>query len=1373
MPKDNLSGQVTDHKVGETMQKTGFLLILILLSIQGMTQNNTTRASKYISEGDAYFKSGQYLEAVPRYKAALEQDEKNLKAQYQLGECYRLMQNYESAQYYYEQIGQSLDIRFPLALFYFGLMQKLSGRYDAALKNFKDFGKFMIANDLHENDDYRFFYKQAKVEIDGCQLALNQISMVHPDREFGILEVPINSEYSDYAAFTIYDDNLVCLTSARANGKQSLIEPQFGESFANVFRFRKSESGGWQEFQTSDRFEKAINSKGGDGSGTFNREKTKFYYTNCGEELDGVCHIYLSKINNGKWSDPIPLNHNINTSDINAKHPGLTPGGDTLFFASDKEGSIGGLDIWMSLDAGNDNWGPPIHLGDEINTPFNEISPSYYPEFRTLFFASDGHRGFGGYDIYIARGSKFESAEIYNAGIPFNSYHDDIFFTLGQYMGYLSSNREVGEAIGKFDIYEFKINSKEDIIEDVSGEETIAGRNSLFTDDYNFDSSETEIINQIISRRLSSSVSNVDLILTSRQLAVYHSLSDDDLERIDRIVNARIRKMTSRMMRSIRTEDDYYYRQLSLDKRRQVDNIVFSYLEQQGLGNSVSLSKDVFQFYNNVETEEREKIDYLISEKIKNANNFRPASPTYNSFSKNEQVNLDGIAMKLIQQKKNLDELRLDMSERVFLRDQYDLAKDEDIYRALRERFITLSNENGNSIGESERDLYESLNDTELTSLKSLATTYMVSNANQLEENINNSDLEIFKGKNLDEQNKLNKLLLRLMTNLANSSTYLAETTFTESELKSAISEEAEETINNLLKMRPNLTKEQQLALRQFVNTTYDSYVSEPNGVFFDAPSAIVVTPGLRSGDPSARLSKDDLDQYDGLSYAKKRVIDNLIGLNYLEETFYDRAKKLRDEAELKRTSKAERVHIAILSKKASEQEIKEFEKKFLSAAFTHYNNLSEGRKAFFNRVVLDDAFDIRNGKYVLSERDVKVKSQLTASEKSLMERIKKFRFNNERILTENLTVEAKDIDEVPVDIISIATEEEGNKSEQIMNTRDIVAVEDLGEVRIRLPIKKIERYSEITITGQLMDERSENPLSSYPITLVAFDDEATVVEGYTDTDGFFDFTISPRAYEIRFKKMLTYEDINLTAFSVEGKKSKNKETVVNATRAFFDVNSFNLRPEVKILLDEIIVAYLNSGIKIEIESHTDNTGSPEYNLKLSKERGYSTRDYLIDNGIDKSNISVIWHGQGKPIANNNNPFGRQLNRRIDIRLIGRSEKNFGSFYLVCPGATLSRLSESFGLESDMIKSLNGIVAEPSPYQPIRIKGGRSEVDYNLVFLADINATSDFLYTVVSGDTLEGIAQKFNVPEKLLIDQNNLSSNRLTPGTQIIIYPKN
>ncbi len=1358
------------------MRKIIFLLGFII-SLGGFSQTkaSTAQISAILKGGDEYFRNGNYMSAIRYYKEALAEDDDNIRAQYGLAECYRLVQDYESAEYYYELIGADQDIRYPLAGFYYALMQKLKGRYDQSLSNFKDFRKFLVNNELHESEKYRYFYKQAKIEIDGCQLALNQITLVHPDHQFVALEQPLNSEYNDYAAFSVGNDEILCLTSARSSGKGSLADNQFGENYADLFRFVQS-GNGWEEYDPKDRFESVINTKYGDGSGSFNRERNKFYYTNCDEDLGDVCHIYMSQLAGGRWSEPVPLNHNINEFGFNSKHPNLTPGGDTLFFASDREGGVGQLDLYMSINAGADNWGPPMHLGNQINTPFNEVSPFFDPNEKVLFFASNGHRGFGGFDIYIARGSKFESAEIYNAGIPFNSYKDDIFFFMGKSKGYLSSNREDG--VGKFDIYGFNIRSKGDIVSEVSSEGTIAGRNSLFTDDYNFDSSETEIINQIISRMLSSSVSEVDLILTDRQLTVYNSLSEDDKERIKKIVNARVRKMTSNMIRSIRTEDDYYYQQLSVNKRRKVDNIVSAYLEQQGMGNSVNLSNEVFSFYSEVSTDEREKIDILISDKLKNAQKFRPATPTYNSFKPEEQESLDGIALKYLKQKRNLGNINLDMNERVFMRDNPDATGD--VSTAIRERLIGLSNEEKYRLVKEDRDFYETLTDEDKQRLKSIATTFMVSDLTNFDQNVSNSDLEVFKNKNSQEKSRLDKLLLKQISNLANSSIYLTETTFSQSEIQAAIGDNSEETVSKLLALRPGLTKTQQDAVRRFVKTAYDSYLTEANPVFVsDVPATVVTSiPGaVPQGDPSARLSQYDINQYESLSDTKRRVIDNIIALDYIAVEYSNRTTKLSDQQKATELNSREKVHVAALAKKVSSKEIKPSEEALIREAFVYYNNLSQDRKAFINRIVLDKAFEVKNGKYILPSRDASARGQLTSSENNLLTTIKKFRFNNDRILTENIAVDAKDVDEAPVDLMAIATKEEVEEetSKKLLGAEDILASEELDEIRIGLPIDKIDGYDEIKITGQLLGSNSGNPLSSYAITLIQFDNRNTVIEGYTNAKGEFEFTVAPAKYDLTFKKATSAENVSLEGFNVEGKRERDASVFTNATRAFFDVSSADLRPEVTILLDEVVEAFKRSGNKIEIESHTDDTGGAEYNLILSKNRGYSARDYLIAKGIDQSKISVIWHGSEKPIADNNNPYGRQLNRRIDVRLIGKGKESFGNFYLIRPGATVTKISSSMKVTAQIIRDLNNLQGgELQAYKPIRLKSSdRIDPDYNLVVPADIKSGSDFIYTVQPGDNLEVVSKKFNVPEELIMEQNDLSSTDLEPGTRLIIYPKN
>ncbi|MEM7163511.1 MAG: DUF1573 domain-containing protein, partial [Bacteroidota bacterium] len=134
--------------------------------------------------------------------------------------------------------------------------------------------------------------------------------------------------------------------------------------------------------------------------------------------------------------------------------------GEYLYFVSDRIGGEGGLDIWRSQKI-NGEWAPAKNLGKKVNTPDDEISPFYLPEFRRLYFSSSWHFGYGGQDIhFIDRDAKGQLMNVINAGLPLNSSANDLYFNInGDGKGFLSSNREGSSPWSKGtccnDIYQF------------------------------------------------------------------------------------------------------------------------------------------------------------------------------------------------------------------------------------------------------------------------------------------------------------------------------------------------------------------------------------------------------------------------------------------------------------------------------------------------------------------------------------------------------------------------------------------------------------------------------------------------------------------------------------------------------------------------------------------------------------------------------------------------------------------------------------------------------------------------------------------------------------------------------------------------------
>jgi LysM repeat protein len=110
--------------------------------------------------------------------------------------------------------------------------------------------------------------------------------------------------------------------------------------------------------------------------------------------------------------------------------------------------------------------------------------------------------------------------------------------------------------------------------------------------------------------------------------------------------------------------------------------------------------------------------------------------------------------------------------------------------------------------------------------------------------------------------------------------------------------------------------------------------------------------------------------------------------------------------------------------------------------------------------------------------------------------------------------------------------------------------------------------------------------------------------------------------------------------------------------------------------------------------------------------------------------------------------------------------------YLARPGATLDKIAESFGVTlSDMFEYNGTSNTNLKSFQPVRVKNTTKEPDLDLVAPTNITVVSEFMYTVKTGDTIPGIAKKFNVPEELIMEMNKLSPGSLTPGIKIRIYP--
>ncbi|MEQ1585813.1 MAG: OmpA family protein [Cyclobacteriaceae bacterium] len=418
---------------------SGLFVLSLCFSLRAQQSENLKE------QADLYFEQEQYNLAIQYYLKFTELTDQNPQVNYQLAESYRKTFFYQDAERLYLKVHDQAASGLPLSMYFHGLMLKLNGKFDESIISFTIF--ISEGEAVEEFNDY---VEQARIEIAGCEMA--KAALLKNREVYEVKSEIVNTSFNDYAP-ALLDSATLVITSGRVESKNVMIDERYGEAFTDNFYFVKS-GDAWQN-KTKEIFA-ITNTRFNDGSGNFNGQGDKYYFTVCGKGVSR-CRIFISTFKNSQWTEPEPLNDNINYTDSEAKHPAVSKGGDTLLFASNRPGGFGKFDIWMSINSGNENWGPAMNCGSTINTKLNELAPAFTNFSHVFFLASDGHQSYGGLDLYMVKMMSDGSRGLYNLDYPFNSSRDDCFVSFSQKSMYFSSNREGG--VGGFDIYSVAIPS--------------------------------------------------------------------------------------------------------------------------------------------------------------------------------------------------------------------------------------------------------------------------------------------------------------------------------------------------------------------------------------------------------------------------------------------------------------------------------------------------------------------------------------------------------------------------------------------------------------------------------------------------------------------------------------------------------------------------------------------------------------------------------------------------------------------------------------------------------------------------------------------------------------------------------------------------
>ena len=476
----------------KTLNKGITLLVLaLLLSYGGHAQSVAKKA-------DEQFKNKQYTLALESYQNAYDRvstnrAEKN-RIYFQIGECYRLMYNYPKAEHTYQRLIQTgYYTTEPKLYFYMAEMCRFNGKFDEAGDYYDKYIE-LVPDDKLGQSRKRSLIEVARWAADRSRHVITKLA-------------DWNTPYNDWSPRFLGDDtNVLIFSSSRYGTDDDGTDVWTGQNFSSIYAVYQDRYGRWTT--DPELFDKTgkINTSNNEGEPCFSPDGMTIYFSRCDvvEHEDHGCAIYTAQkapeetkgkktkktktsskskkkhsnltpwgmaqniaeaateaaaeakeVKPGEWSEAVRLN--LGDTSFNYLYPAISSDGLTLYFCSDMPGGEGDYDLWKATRQSlAEDFGKPVNLGVEVNTPGREAFPVLRND-SLLYFSSNGLPGIGGYDLFKTTIGKRRCSKPENLGVPLNSSYDEMCIIYypedetGRYMerGYFSSNRPFDDPLNR------------------------------------------------------------------------------------------------------------------------------------------------------------------------------------------------------------------------------------------------------------------------------------------------------------------------------------------------------------------------------------------------------------------------------------------------------------------------------------------------------------------------------------------------------------------------------------------------------------------------------------------------------------------------------------------------------------------------------------------------------------------------------------------------------------------------------------------------------------------------------------------------------------------------------------------------------------
>ena len=427
-----------------------FVFSMFLLSASaGFAQRQVNKEAHFkrvYPVANQQLETGKAQQAVKNFLDLRSLDSTNCFINYKVGKCFLLMNGHKSEAVPYleksvvktsakskDSYKESLA---PLdAYFYLGRAYHLDSQFDNAIAAYRKYLKEEKGLDKDRTSEIEWMIQCC---LNGKLIVDSPISATKEN-----LGENINSIYDEYSAVVDATESMLIFTSRRPTSTGGFMDLD-DKYFEDIFVSQK-ENGEWTKPVS---IGKNINTEGHEATTGLSADGQELYIY---RDDFGDGNIYVTQLKGSSWSEPVQLNDNIN-SPFRETHAAVSADGQTLYFTSDRSG-LGRMDIFRSKRLPTGEWAVAENLGEVINTKYDEEAPFIHPDGKTLFFSSKGHSSMGGYDIFFSIEENGKWSTPMNLGHPMNTADDEYFFVMsadGKRAYYSSSN---GAGFGGKDIY--------------------------------------------------------------------------------------------------------------------------------------------------------------------------------------------------------------------------------------------------------------------------------------------------------------------------------------------------------------------------------------------------------------------------------------------------------------------------------------------------------------------------------------------------------------------------------------------------------------------------------------------------------------------------------------------------------------------------------------------------------------------------------------------------------------------------------------------------------------------------------------------------------------------------------------------------------